>query len=126
MDDGSTTPLALDAALEREKIATPNLPWPRVPKLQRIAKLSDFCDRYATENGLDVETKAVLWKYLRGALDNRRIHRAKDVVYDNETGMLTAIPGLKYYAKTQRYTLKREETVPRTVRKRNTPKDTGV
>ena len=120
----SSTETELDAALSQEMKAQQDLPWSRLPKLQRIQKLNAFCDYHSEQESLDSQQTLHLRTYLRQALDQRRIHRAKDVIYDKTTGTITSIPGLKYHARTSRYTIKREEAPTRTVRKKkNSPKD---
>ena len=124
----ASTEIELDAALSHEMKAQQDLPWSRLPKLQRIQKLNAFCDSHAEQELLNAEQTSHLRTYLRQALDQRRIHRAKDVIYDKTTGAITSIPGLKYHARTSRYTIKREEATPaRTVRKKkNSPKGSGT
>jgi len=109
----------INQVLSQEMTASKGLPWSRLPKIERVQKLNDFCLRHAETEGLSEEVSSILSKYLRTALDQRRIHRAKDVVYDKDSGEITSIPGLKYHAKTGRYTLKREEPEKRTQRKKN-------
>jgi hypothetical protein len=120
----ATTETELNAVLSQEMKSQQDLPWSRLPKLQRIQKLNAFCDTHAEQESMDAKQNTHLRMYLRQALDQRRIHRAKDVAYDKTTGTITSIPGLKYHTRTSRYTIKRDETPQgRTVRKKkNSPK----
>ena len=123
----AATETELDAALSQEMAAQRDLPWSRLPKLQRIQKLNTFCDKHAEQEALSPKQTSHLRTYLRQALDQRRIQRAKDVIYDKTTGEITSIPGLKYHARTSRYTIKRDETPARTVRKKkNSPKGSST
>jgi hypothetical protein len=60
------------------------------------------------------------------ALEQRRIHRAKDVEYDRTTGKVLSVPGLKYHTTTNKFTIKRDDTVvkSKTVRKKNPSRGT--
>ena len=122
MSTAEAASLDIDQVLAQEMTATKGLPWSRLPKIERVQKLNEFCERHTEAEGLDAATSELLSRYLRNALEQRRIHRAKDVVYDKDTGKITAIPGLKYHTKTGRYTLKREEPEKRTQRKKNSPR----
>lgn len=122
MDAGQIKKLDINEVLTQEMELTKGMPWSRLPKIERVNKLDDFCRRYGESEKLDSSKIAVLSRYLRTALDQRRIHRAKDVVYDKDTGQITSIPALKYHSKTGRFTLKREEPEKRTQRKKNSPR----
>ena len=97
---------ALDAALESEKTANVGLPWARLPKWERVKRLAAFADVYAAAEGLDEAGSRRLHVYLRKALEAGRIQRARDVVYDKGTGMVSAIPGLSRAPDTGRFTLR--------------------
>lgn len=118
MSTEETASLDINQVLTQEMASTKGLPWSRLPKIERVQKLNDFCQRHAANEGLSTEDTAVLSRYLRTALDQRRIHRAKDVVYNKDSGQIESIPGLQYHDKTNRYTLRREEPEKRTQRKK--------
>lgn len=125
MSEAAPASVDINAVLESEIKASSGLPWPRLAKIERVQKLIDFCERHAKQESLSGEARDSLSRYLRTALDQRRIHRARDVEYDKENGVIVSIPGLKYHAKSGRYTLKREDTEKRTVRKKKkSPRDT--
>ena len=115
----------LDAALEKEMKSSQDLPWSRLQKMQKIDKLMVFCDEHAEKESMTERQRTGLRSYLRLALEQRRIHRAKDVDYDRITGKVLSVPGLKYHASTNKFTIKRDDTVTksRTVRKKNQPRD---
>ena len=119
-----TSETHLDAVLEKEMKSSEDVPWSRLQKMQKIDKLMAFCDEHAEKESLTERQKVALRSYLRMALEQRRIHRAKDVDYDRVTGKVISVPGLKYHTSTNKFTIKRDDTVAksRTVRKNNQPR----
>lgn len=117
----------LDAVLEKEMKSSEDVPWSRLQKMQKIDKLMAFCDEHAEKESMTERQRTGLRSYLRLALEQRRIHRAKDVDYDRTSGKIISVPGLKYHAATNKFTIKREDTVTksRTVRKKNQPRDSS-
>ena len=116
MDDDKDTVFsdgALDAALESEKTACVGLPWARLPKWERVKRLAVFAGEYAEAEGLDASGSARLHAYLRKALEAGRIQRARDVVYDKDTGKVSAVPGLSRAPDTGRFTLRSNAHAPR-------------
>jgi len=122
-----TSETHLDAVLEKEKTSSEDVPWSRLQKMQKIEKLMIFCDEYASKESMTDRQRLGLRSYLRMALEQRRIHRAKDVDYDRTTGKVLSVPGLKYHTSTNKFTIKRDDTVvkSRTVRKKNQPRDSS-
>ena len=123
-----TSETHLDAVLEKEMNSSEDVPWSRLQKMQRIEKLMLFCDEHAEKESMTERQRVALRSYLRMALEQRRIHRAKDVDYDRGTGKVISVPGLKYHTSTNKFTIKRDDTVAkksRTVRKKNQPRDSS-
>ena len=123
-----TSETHLDAVLEKEMNSSEDVPWSRLQKMQRIEKLMSFCDEHAEKESMTERQRVALRSYLRMALEQRRIHRAKDVDYDRGTGKVISVPGLKYHTSTNKFTIKRDDTVAkksRTVRKKNQPRDSS-
>ena len=57
----------------------------------------------------DEEEITALYQFLVSALEQKKLMRAKDVVYDKATGEITSIPCLIYHAGFKKFTLKRCE-----------------
>ena len=124
-ETADTSETHLDAVLEKEMNSSEDVPWSRLQKMQKIDKLMAFCDEHAEKESMIDRQKMALRSYLRMALEQRRIHRAKDVDYDRTTGKVISVPGLKYHTSTNKFTIKRDDTVvknSRTVRKKNQPR----
>lgn len=99
----------IDDILENEKNANKSDPWNKLDKSAKIGKLKEFATRHGkTENHTDQEINS-LYQFLVGALEQKKLMRAKDVIYDKATGSITSIPCLIYHAGFKKFTLKRCE-----------------
>ena len=99
----------IDDILENEKNANKSDPWNKLDKSAKIGKLKDFAVRHGKdENHTEEETNS-LYHFLVSALEQKKLMRAKDVIYDKATGMITSIPCLIYHAGFKKFTLKRCE-----------------
>ena len=96
----------LDKYLESEKNSNINDSWSNLDKTVKIKKLAAFAETYKTENNLTKEEHDELMKFLKEALDHKKIQRVKDVVYDKITGTIKSIPALAHNKSTNHYTLK--------------------
>ncbi len=96
----------LDKFLENEKTTNGNDTWSNLDKTAKIRKLQVFAEMYKEENDLCEEECAALMKFLKDALDHKKIQRVKDVVYDKTTGIIKSIPSLSYNKQTSHFTLK--------------------
>ena len=99
----------IDNILENEKNATKSDPWNKLDKSAKVCKLKEFATRHGNkENHSDQEITG-LYQFLVAALEQKKLMRAKDVVYDKTTGLITSIPCLIYNAGFKKFTLKRCE-----------------
>lgn len=99
----------IDDILENEKNANKSDPWNKLDKSAKIGKLKEFATRHGkTENHTDQEINS-LYQFLVGTLEQKKLMRAKDVIYDKTTGSITSIPCLIYHAGFKKFTLKRCE-----------------
>lgn len=99
----------IDNILENEKNASKSDPWNKLDKVAKVSKLKEFATRHGKkENHSDQEITA-LYQFLVAALEQKKLMRAKDVIYDKATGLITSIPCLIYHAGFKKFTLKRCE-----------------
>lgn len=99
----------IDDILENEKNASKSDPWNKLDKSAKIGKLKEFATRHGkTENHTEQEITA-LYHFLVSALEQKKLMRAKDVMYDKTSGTITSIPCLIYHAGFKKFTLKRCE-----------------
>ena len=82
----------------------------------KISKIGTFVDTYASENNLNDKDKSFLQDLLFYCLEQKKLIKTKDVVYDKVTGTITSIPCLLYTPTlTKKFTLKRCEKRPSTL-----------
>jgi hypothetical protein len=99
----------IDDILENEKNASKSDPWNKLDKSAKVGKLKEFAMRHGkNENHTDQEI-TVLYHFLVSALEQKKLMRAKDVIYDKTTGSVTSIPCLIYHTGFKKFTLKRCE-----------------
>jgi hypothetical protein len=80
------------------------------------SKIVVFVDNYAIEHNLNDKDKSFLQDFLFCCLEQKKLIKTKDVVYDKVTRTITSIPCLLYTPTlTKKFTLKRCEKRPSTL-----------
>lgn len=118
----------VDQMLETEKINNKNDNWNKLNKTQKIQKLHQFAEKYGKDNGIPVKEIKALKTFFCEALDNNKLQKTKDVVYDKDKGILTSIPALCFNVEHKKFTLrvtdaKRVSTIKSLTPHRITPKN---
>lgn len=96
----------LDKFLENERTCNENDSWSNLDKTAKIRKLNVFALEYAKQHELNEAQTELLGKFLKEALDHKKIQRVKDVVYDKTTGLIKSIPALAFNKPTNHFTLR--------------------
>jgi hypothetical protein len=99
----------IDDILENEKNANKSDPWNKLDKSAKIGKLKEYAIRHGKKENYTDDEITTLYQFLISALDQKKLMRAKDVVYDKVSGGITSIPCLIYHAGFKKFTLKRCE-----------------
>lgn len=99
----------IDDILENEKNASKSDPWNKLDKSAKFGKLKDFAARHGKKENHTEQEITALYQFLVCALEQKKLMRAKDVVYDKANGEITSIPCLIYHAGFKKFTLKRCE-----------------
>ena len=99
----------IDDILENEKNANKSDPWNKLDKSAKIGKLKEYATRHGKKENYTDDEITTLYHFLISALDQKKLMRAKDVVYDKVSGGITSIPCLIYHAGFKKFTLKRCE-----------------
>lgn len=87
----------VDSFLSTEKKETSFCkPWTRLNKMQKMQKLNEFAIQFQKKHDFDDERLESLKSYLRKALDQKKITKKNDIVYDSEKCIVTDIPNLQY------------------------------
>lgn len=56
--------------------------------------MSEFVEMYATENNLCMKDKTALYEFLTSSIDQKKLTKTKEVIYDKLTGTIKSIPCL--------------------------------
>ena len=99
----------IDDILENEKNTNKSDPWNKLDKSSKIGKLKEFAVRHGKKEDCTEQEITTLYQFLISALDQKKLMRAKDVIYDKVSGTITSIPCLIYHAGFKKFTLKRCE-----------------
>ena len=99
----------IDNILENEKNSNKSDPWNKLDKSAKVVKLKEYSTRYGKEQECNDAEITALYRFLLANLEQKKLLRAKDVVYDKVTGIVTSIPCLIYHAGLKKFTLKRCE-----------------
>lgn len=106
----------IDSFLEKERTQNKEDQWTKLDKSMKNSKIVAFVDTYASENNLNDKDKSFLQNFLFYCLEQKKLIKTKDVVYDKVTGTITSIPCLLYTPTlTKKFTLKRCEKRPSTL-----------
>lgn len=96
----------LNSMLAMEKKESITDSWQKVNKTNKLIKLKTFADEYCIAHDLSEDEKEILLTFLKDAMDKKKLHRVKDVVYDKVTGIVKDIPGLHYMKNKKHFTLR--------------------
>jgi hypothetical protein len=99
----------IDDILENEKNANKGDPWNKLDKSAKIGKLKEFAVMHGQKEKYTEQEITTLYQFLISALDQKKLMRAKDVIYDKVSGAITSIPCLIYHTGFKKFTLKRCE-----------------
>lgn len=106
----------LDEFLEGEKKNNTGDPWAKLDKTSKLLKFNEFVYSYCNEHNYSGEDKTDLIKMLSTNLDRKKLLKTKEVVYDKDNGKIISIPALHYNVSTKKFTLKRCDKRPSTLK----------
>ena len=100
----------IDDFLEKERTQNKEDQWVKLDKTMKMKKVSAFVETYASENVLCGKDKIALSEFLTCSLDQKKLLKTKEVLYDKVTGTIKSIPCLVYCpTSVKKFTLKRCE-----------------
>jgi len=106
----------IDSFLEKERTQNKENQWTKLDKSMKLSKLAAFVERYSSENNFNEKDKSFLQDFLIYCLEQKKLTKTKDVVYDKINGTITSIPCLLYTPTlSKKFTLKRCEKRPSTL-----------
>jgi len=106
----------LDEFLEGEKKNNTGDPWTKLDKTSKLLKFNEFVYSYCIEHNYSGEDKTDMITVLSTNLDRKKLLKTKEVVYDKENGKIISIPSLHYNTTTKKFTLKRCDKRPSTLK----------
>jgi len=112
----------IDEMLDNEKRHNKTESWIKLNKTEKIQKLHQYAEKYGKDNGLPTKDIRNLKTFFTESLNNNKLQKAKDVVYDKEKGIITNIPALTVHASTRAFTLKNMDNKHVSTIKSLTPK----
>jgi len=93
--------------LEKEKENSISEQWCKLNKTTKIKKVIEFVENYKTTKKMSDDDAETLLQFLKTSIDNNRLSKAKDVIYDKGNGAIKDIPGLTYSKLNKNFTLKK-------------------
>ena len=97
---------SLDNLLEKEKQHNKTEPWNKLDKTVKRQKLHEFAETYGKDNSLPMKEVKCLKQLFSDCLTKGKLQKTKDVSYDRETRLLTAIPALHFNTEKRHFTLR--------------------
>jgi len=101
--DNSTS---VDNMLELEKQHNKNEQWNKLDKTIKIQKLHQFAEKYGKDHTLPVKDVKSLKTFFVTSLENNKLQKTKDVVYDKISKEISSIPALHFNQISRNFTLK--------------------
>lgn len=105
-ENTSTPSQTIDSILENEKQKNKSDSWNKLDKTVKIQKLHAFAEKHGRDNGYPAKEVKNLKVFFVDCLNKAKLQKTKDVVYDKESGEITAIPALFFNSITHNFTLK--------------------
>ena len=102
--------------LEKEKKHHTGEHWSKLDKTIKMQKIRAFVEKYSIDNNLNQKDTKSLLAFLTTSLDQKKLSKTKDVVYDKSTGLIKSIPCLLFNQTQRKFTLKRVEKRQTTMR----------
>jgi hypothetical protein len=120
--ENGTSMDTIDKFLENEKRQNKSEGWLKLEKTIKIQKLHDYADKYGTDNNLSTNDIELLKRFFNQSLDNNKLNKSKDVIYNKTNKLITSIPALQFNTTTNNFTLKNTDAKRVSTLKSLTPK----
>lgn len=96
----------MDAILDREKGTSRTDPWNKINDCTKVSLLTDFADKYSTDNALSAAETAALKQVFRLGVERNKLKRVKEVDYDKSAQIVRAVPILLFNTIDRTFTLR--------------------
>jgi hypothetical protein len=91
-------------------------PWNKLNKTYKLLKINEYVDKFAKEKKYNDKQKEDLLGFLTMNIDRKRLLKSKEVIYDKDKQEIINIPGLTLNNTTKKFTLKRVDKKPSTMK----------
>lgn len=92
--------------LENEKQTNKTESWNKLDKMTKIQKLLAFADRYCTKEKLSQHDNELLKQFFIQCIDQSKLIKSKEIVYDREAMEIRDIPALFLHPVHRNFTLR--------------------
>lgn len=93
-NENTTSITHIEQLLDNEIKQNSKEKWNKLDNSMKYKKLMDFVDTYKDLENSDENDKEILREFLKNALYDNQFSKVKDVIYDNNTQIISSIPGL--------------------------------
>ena len=93
-NENTTSISHIEQLLDNEIKQNSKEKWNKLDNSMKYKKLMDFVDTYKDLENSNENDKEKLREFLKNALYENQFSKVKDVIYDNNTHIITSIPGL--------------------------------
>ena len=101
-----TTSQNIDAILEKEKQSNKIDTWNKLDKTAKIQRLHAFAEKFGKDNGYPVKDIKSLKLFFVDCLEKNKLQKAKDLIYDKDSGIISSIPALHFNSESHNFTLR--------------------
>lgn len=96
----------INELLEQEKQTNKTESWNKLDKMTKIQKLLLYADKYCSSKGLTQQDNDLLKQFFIQCIDQSRLIKSKEIVYDRETMEIKDIPSLFLHPVHRNFTLR--------------------
>lgn len=99
----------LNRFLEKDAETNTEQNWNKLNKTNKFIKINDYVNTLSSKNLYDKNELELLMSFLKDCIDNKRLNKNSDVIYDIKTGTIKDIPALSFNKINKKFTLKSNE-----------------
>jgi hypothetical protein len=97
---------SINQFLDNEKKHNKTETWIRLNKTEKIQKLHQFAEKYGKDNSLPTKDIRNLKTFFTESLNNNKLQKTKDVLYDKDNQTILNVPSLFFNTNARNFTLK--------------------
>ena len=123
---GPMTSSNLDKLLEKEKQNNKGESWNKLDNTVKIQALHAFAETYGKDKSMSTKDIKLLKTFFGDCLRTNKLNKTKDVKYDKDVRIVTAVPALFYNTNNHNFTLRIVDTKRVSTLKSLTPKRSSI